>query len=1030
MQLTIITHHIIRCAVPVATQSINRQGIQRVLFTKKANSPVRRKTLYRLPSESARFDYSSAWQLLNALSEVAVITLNHDHQVHYANPLACQLFKLQFDEQYCHFGDLPASIKPLLENDADEFTLQYALENEVRTLHVFVSQATHTDHFHTILYMVDNTKQLHLENKLRETETLLSTLLDASPDYICIKDSNNHWLRANQKLLNLYQLSAETLAHQSNATLAKQSHPVFKTAFQHAETSDEITWRTHTHYRNQELLCLPKGSEITLDVTKIPTYSDNFMRQHLVMFARDVTEQKFIETQLQNRSTILDALISCDWLLHSADSWHTVAKTVIQQSCLALRFTRGAILKNNISPELTTAHSELLYQWSIPGFIVPGKRLEAIDFNAPALARWKEILQKGNPVFCEISDLPPNERSILKQHDATCIAIVPLFLVGTWWGNIIIERCHDAERTTSQELGSLMAIGRSLSVAIQREHAGKDLNLAKIAFDSASEGIMIIDTNGCIIGINKGFTDITGYREDEILGATPLAFQLGKHELWESLLSEGKWRGEFTNYHKNGEPYDEWLTITVVKNSAQQITNYVGVFADITETKRSRKKLYELVNHDPLTGLPNRRLLNELFEHAIKRAERECHQIAILFIDLDRFKGINDSLGHQIGDKLLYEVSRRIKQSIRESDVVGRLGGDEFLVMMDTVKDHDDAAYKAKNILTALESEFLIDGKELFISASIGIAMFPGDGGDVDSVIKAADIAMYQVKNKGKNNYCFYSREHSDDVVERFNLENQLRRALERKQFEVYYQPQIAIHSGYIIGAEALVRWNHPDLGVISPAKFIPLAEETGIILQIGEWVLTEAAKQAKLWVNDQHGIQRIAVNVSGIQIMQSNFADTVYGILIETDCNPAALELEITESTVMQNTQHVINTFDRIKSLGLKLAIDDFGTGYSSLSNLKRLPLDKLKIDRSFVRDLPEDLDDAAIAHAIHAMACSLGFSVIAEGVETLAQEAFLKTMGCTEAQGFLYSKPLPAREFAELMKKNQEKKDMRHEK
>jgi diguanylate cyclase (GGDEF)-like protein/PAS domain S-box-containing protein len=1001
-----------------------------VQLSKKANSTARRKTVYRFPSDTARFDYSSAWQLLNALSEVAVMTINHDNHVHYANPLACQLFKLKFDTKKYHFGKIPSTISQSLANHDAAFTLQYAQESEVRTLHVFVSRATHTAHFHTILYMVDSTQQRLLETQLRQTEALLKTLLDASPDYICIKDGNNRWLSANQKMLNLYQLSAEDYVQQSNTTLASQSHPIFKTAFQHAETSDEMTWRTHKPYHNEEILCLPKGSEITLDVTKIPTYSEDQMRQHLVMFAHDVTEQKFIETQLQNRSAILDALISCDWLLHSADSWHTVAKTVLQQSCLALRFTRGAILKNHANTELATTHSQLLYQWSIPGFMVPGKRLEAIDFNAPALARWREVLQKGNPVFCEISDLPAEERSILKQHDTVCIAIVPLFLDNAWWGNMIIERCHDATKTTSQELGSLMAIGRSLSVAIQREHAGTDLNLAKIAFDSASEGIMIIDTNGSIIGINKGFTDITGYHEEEILGSTPIVFQMGKHELWESLSTEGKWRGEITNHRKNGEPYDEWLTITVVKNSEQQITNYVGVFADITETKRSQNKLYELVNHDPLTGLPNRRLLNELFEHAIKRAERECHQIAILFIDLDRFKAINDSLGHQIGDKLLYEVSRRIKQSIRESDVVGRLGGDEFLVMMDTVQDQDDAAYKAKKILTALESEFLFDGKELFISASIGIAMFPSDGNDVDSVIKAADIAMYQVKNKGKNSYCFYTPEHSEDVVERFNLENQLRRALERKQFEVYYQPQMDILTGNIIGAEALVRWNHPDLGVISPAKFIPLAEETGIILQIGEWVLTEAAKQAKQWVSTLHRIHRIAVNVSGIQIMQSNFADTVYGILIETDCDPDALELEITESTVMQNTQHVINTFDRIKSLGVKLAIDDFGTGYSSLSNLKRLPLDKLKIDRSFVRDLPDDSDDAAIASAIYAMACSLGFTVIAEGVETIEQEQFLKNMGCTEAQGFLYSKPLTATEFTQLMQKNELEKEMRHEK
>ncbi|HAJ70577.1 MAG TPA: bifunctional diguanylate cyclase/phosphodiesterase, partial [Methylophilaceae bacterium] len=276
-----------------------------------------------------------------------------------------------------------------------------------------------------------------------------------------------------------------------------------------------------------------------------------------------------------------------------------------------------------------------------------------------------------------------------------------------------------------------------------------------------------------------------------------------------------------------------------------------------------------------------------------------------------------------------------------------------------------------------------------------------------------------------KNNFCFYSKELSKNVEERFTIENQLRRALERKQFEIYYQPQVSLPNRRIIGAEALIRWNHPELGIVSPAKFIPLAEETGIILHIGEWALTQAAMHAKSWINESSDLKSIAVNVSGVQIMQSNFADTVYGILLETDCDPALLELEITESTVMQNTQHVINTFDQIKNMGVRLAIDDFGTGYSSLSNLKRLPLDTLKIDRSFIQDLPHDVDDAAIASAIYAMACSLGFSVIAEGVETAEQEQFLKQMGCTEAQGYLYSKPVTASEFIELLKAQASIKD-----
>ncbi|MGZ8252310.1 MAG: putative bifunctional diguanylate cyclase/phosphodiesterase, partial [Methylophilaceae bacterium] len=354
---------------------------------------------------------------------------------------------------------------------------------------------------------------------------------------------------------------------------------------------------------------------------------------------------------------------------------------------------------------------------------------------------------------------------------------------------------------------------------------------------------------------------------------------------------------------------------------------------------------------------------------------------------------------------------------MRESDVVARLGGDEFLIVMDLLGDPEDAAVVAQKIIHSLQIEFIIDGREIFIGASVGISIFPKDGPDVDSLIKAADIAMYQVKNRGKNNHCFYSDDLSKNAVERFTMENHLRRALERGQFEVYYQPQISLITGHIVGAEALIRWNHPELGVVSPAKFIPLAEETGLIVQIGEWVLREAALQAMNWVANGYSIQWISVNVSGVQVMRSNFADTVYGILVETDCNPSMIELEITESTIMHHTEYVIDTFDRIKKLGVRLAIDDFGTGYSSLSHLKRLPLDKLKIDQSFVRDLPHDLDDAAIANAINAMARSLGFAVIAEGVETQEQADFLKNMGCEEAQGYLYSRPVTSLAFTALL-------------
>jgi diguanylate cyclase (GGDEF)-like protein/PAS domain S-box-containing protein len=444
----------------------------------------------------------------------------------------------------------------------------------------------------------------------------------------------------------------------------------------------------------------------------------------------------------------------------------------------------------------------------------------------------------------------------------------------------------------------------------------------------------------------------------------------------------------------------------------------VVIGRDVTEIEQAYGELRQVTNHDPLTGLPNRRLLNELLEHAIRRAERDHSKVALLLVDLDRFKTINETLGHRAGDQLLAEVAQRITKTLRDSDVTARLGGDEFIVIMDVMRDSDDVSVVAEKIIECIGQGFHIDDEEFYIGASIGISIFPDNSREVGELIKTADIAMYQVKIEGKNHYRFYSSDMSENATERFVLENRLRHAMERNQFEVYYQPQVSLADGRVIGAEALIRWHHPESGMVSPDKFIPLAEETGLIIPIGEWVLRESIMQAMKWIEEGYPLQWVSVNVSGIQIQRSNFGDIVYGVLVETGCEPGVLELEITESTIMRNTEHVIGIFDRIKNMGVSIAIDDFGTGYSSLSHLKRLPLDKLKIDRSFVRDLPQNTDDAAIANAVYALGRSLGLTVIAEGVETVEQADFLRKMGCDEAQGYLYGRPLTATAFTELLK------------
>lgn len=570
---------------------------------------------------------------------------------------------------------------------------------------------------------------------------------------------------------------------------------------------------------------------------------------------------------------------------------------------------------------------------------------------------------------------------------------------------------------------TLVIVGRDITERLQAE---QDLLLAASVFENSHEGIMIISAEAepRIERVNQAFCDITGYDRSEVIGQNPRMLQSGRQDglfyrrMWDKLLKQGNWSGEIWSRRKNGEIFPEFLSISTLKDDADHPTHYVAIFRDISEIKSAQEKLEEMANHDPLTGLPNRRLLHELLEHAIRRANRERSKIATLFIDLDRFKIVNDTLGHQVGDQLLAQVSERISDAIRDSDVLARLGGDEFVAIMDSLGDPADAAAVARKIIDRVSQAFFVLGHEIYLGASIGISFYPEDGREAADLIKAADIAMYQVKHTERNSFCFYSDTLQADRQERFMLENELRHALERGQLELYYQPQIRLSTQRIVGAEALVRWRHPEHGLISPDRFIPMAEETGLILAIGEWVLREAARQAKIWATKGYGLEWVAVNVSGVQILRSQFSDTLLGVLVESECDPGLLELEITESTVMHNIEHVAGIIAGLKNLGVRLAIDDFGTGYSSLSHLKRLALDKLKIDKSFVNGLPKDMHDAAISRAIVALGHSLEMTLIAEGVENEDQVRFLHDIGCEEVQGYHFGRPMPAQEFERLLK------------
>ncbi len=562
----------------------------------------------------------------------------------------------------------------------------------------------------------------------------------------------------------------------------------------------------------------------------------------------------------------------------------------------------------------------------------------------------------------------------------------------------------------------MLTIARDIT---DRHQMQEKLQLAATVFESTAEGVLITDTRQRINAVNRAFSEITGYSELEALGDTPRLLASGLHDsafyaaMWYQLTAEGHWQGEISNRRKNGEIYPSWLTISAVRNRDKLITHFVAVFADISSLKQAQARLDYQAHHDPLTGLPNRTLFESRLHAALIHSRAAYSLGAVLFLDLDRFKHINDSLGHPVGDLLLKSIAVRLKENLRDIDTVARLGGDEFIILLPGLQNPGDAEVVATKLLNSFSAPFQAGEHEFFMSTSIGSALFPTDGADVATLIKNADAAMYRSKAKGRNRVEHYTRDLTAQASERIALEHELRRAIERNEFTLSYQPKISLLTHRLVGAEALIRWFHPTFGDVPPERFIPLAEENGMILQIGEWVLDTACQQLHEWNQRYDVFGPLSVNLAGAQLRQPNLVNKVERLLLQHQLQPGCLQLEITENFIMSQTEEALSVLHRLKKLGVQLAIDDFGTGYSSLSYLKRLPLDILKIDQSFVRGLPDDPHDAAIVRAIIALGRSMQLTVIAEGVETLEQQQFLADEGCEQIQGYLVSLPLRAEEF-----------------
>ncbi len=556
-----------------------------------------------------------------------------------------------------------------------------------------------------------------------------------------------------------------------------------------------------------------------------------------------------------------------------------------------------------------------------------------------------------------------------------------------------------------------------------RKQAEKRLLLDSQVFESASEAVVITDVDKRILDVNRAFTTITGYTREEILGENIMILNSGRQdrhfyqEMWESVAERGSWQGEIWDRRKNGEVFPKWLSISAVRDEAGKISRYVGLFSDISVMKQTQEQLYEMAHYDSLTGLPNRRYFLDRLKESLEQARRANESVALMFVDLDGFKLVNDDLGHKAGDQLLREVSARIKQCVRESDTVARMGGDEFTVILSQVRNSDSVLLVARKILQRIYEPVKLEEKEFFISSSIGIAVFPDDSRDVEGLLQSADTALYKAKDLGKNGYQFFSREMNRRAMERLTLRTQIRQGLAAREFTVYYQPQVDAATGNLAGLEALARWKSPQIGLISPEQFIPFAEETGLIHEIGELVLRTACAQGQSWISQGLPRVRIGVNISAHQLRRPDFVSLIEGAVRDTGFPADFLELELTESMLINDSPEDLAKLSRIRAMGIRLAIDDFGTKYSSFAYLRRLPIDRLKIDRTFVQDLPADARGSEIVSAIIAMSRSLNLDVTAEGVETAAQADLLRKKGCHTLQGYYCSRPFPPDDLAAFL-------------
>ena len=800
-----------------------------------------------------------------------------------------------------------------------------------------------------------------------EDEERFCAITDNAPMIIFIKDASGRYIYAN--------LLFEETFHTDSATLMKKTdYELFsKVTADALFKDDQKVIQSGQCFEIEELV--QHNDEIhTYIAVKFPLRRVSGEIYAVCGIATDITERKKAEQLLKNSETYLRAIFNA---------------------------TPDAMLINNERGIITMANQQAEHLLGYPVNGLLGLPVEAL---VPMSVRAGHPAQRAQFSASSITRPMGSGRQVKAQRKD---------------GSVIDVEISLSPIKTEQGLFFASAL-RDTTERIQSE---TELRVSAAAFET-HEAMTITDAQTVILRINRAFSDLTGYTANEVVGQKINLLKSGRHDtafytsMWESINLTGVWQGEIWDRRKNGEIYPKWLSITAVKDAAGVVTHYVGTHIDITGRKTAEEQIKQLAFYDPLTQLPNRRLLQERLKHGISQDSRSGRQLGLLMLDLDRFKAVNDSLGHLAGDELLQQVAARILARLREVDMVARLGGDEFIVLLEDIAQPEDAARVAEEIITDLSKPFcLTQSDNIQIGASIGISLYPQHGDSPETLMDHADAALYQAKDAGRGCFAYFSEDLTLAARERIALETRLRSAVEQNELRVFYQPQVDIVSGRIVGAEALVRWQDPMEGLIPPIQFIPIAEETSLILEIGAWVLRETCRQGRQWLDEGLPPLTLAVNVSPQQFRRGNICALAASVLSDTAFPPNQLELEITESGLMESQGKATAILNSLRTQGIRLAIDDFGTGYSSLAYLKHFPLDVLKIDKRFIDDIPFHQDDMEIAATIIAMSHILGFKVLAEGVETPEQLAFLQEKGCDLYQGYIKSKPVPAEQFAQLL-------------